>query len=101
MFRGYGIAFERKGTCNFGNDFARNVVIFGFGNSSSSHTDNRKNYFLELGEGTTSGINRSFSSPEKSLVFTLVKQRQNFAWVCIKMMKTIICLLMEKKSIYV
>ena len=30
---------------------ARNVVIFGVNNSSSSHADNRKNNILVLGEG--------------------------------------------------
>ena len=38
----YGIAFDGKGEWNFGNDFARNVIIFGVDNSSSYHTDNRK-----------------------------------------------------------
>ena len=27
---------------SFGNNFARNVVIFGLDNTSSSHTDNKK-----------------------------------------------------------
>ena len=34
----------------FCNDFARNVIIFGIDNSSSSHADNQKNNFLVLGE---------------------------------------------------
>ena len=58
---------------NIGNDFARNAVIFGVNNSSSSHTDNRKNNFLELGEGPTQGINNSTGSAEKKLVLILVK----------------------------
>ena len=36
---------------------------------------------LLLGEGWTNGINGSFGSPEKSVVFILLKQTQNFAWV--------------------
>ena len=36
---------------NFGNGYARNVIIFGADNSSSSHTDDLKNNFLSLGEG--------------------------------------------------
>ena len=43
---GYGIAFDRKGSWSFGNDFARNVMIFGVDNNSSSHTDNLKNDLL-------------------------------------------------------
>ena len=34
-------------------------------NSSSSHTDNRKNNIFVLGEGPTYDINGSFGSPEK------------------------------------
>ena len=36
---------------NFGNDFARNVIIFGLYNSSSFYSNNLKNSFLVLGEG--------------------------------------------------
>ena len=34
-------------------------------NSSSFHSDNRKNNFLKFGEGPTYGINGSLGSPEK------------------------------------
>ena len=40
-------------------------MIFGVDNSSSSHSDNRKNNFLVLGEGPTFRINVRFCSPEK------------------------------------
>ena len=45
--------------------FARNVVIFGVDNSSSSHTDNKKN-FLVLGDGPTDGTNVSNGAAEKT-----------------------------------
>ena len=45
VYSGYGIAFGGKGTWNFGNDYAKNVTIFGVDNSSSSHADNHKNNF--------------------------------------------------------
>ena len=60
----------------FGNYYARNVIIFGADNSSSSHADNLENNFL--GEGDTFGINGGFGVPVKK-VFILVKQTQNFA----------------------
>ena len=41
----YGIAFDGKGEWNFGNEFAKIIVIFGVDNSSSSHSDNRKIIF--------------------------------------------------------
>ena len=61
----YGIAFDGKGSWSF-NVFARNVIIFGVGNSSSSHTEYLKNIFLILGEGDTFGINGSFGAPEEN-----------------------------------
>ena len=39
MHTGYGIVFDGGGLWNFGNDFVKNVVIFGVDNSSSSHAD--------------------------------------------------------------
>ena len=34
MYSTYGIAFDGKGAWSFGNDFARNVIIFGVDNGS-------------------------------------------------------------------
>ena len=51
MYNGWGIAFDWEDSWSFGNDFARNVAIFGLDNSSSSHTYNRKSNFCVLGEG--------------------------------------------------
>ena len=48
---GRGIAFDTACSRNFGNEFARNIIIFGVDNSSSSHTDISKNNFWVLGEG--------------------------------------------------
>ena len=99
VYSGYGITFDNAGSWNFGNDFARNVIIFGVDNSSSSHFDNRKNKFLILGEGRTCGINGSFGPLKKSLVLILLKETQNFVWVYIIMLMLVICLLMEKRSL--
>ena len=51
MYSGYGIAFDGKGLWDFVSSSAKNVIIFGVDNSSSSHPDNRKNNFLVLGDG--------------------------------------------------
>ena len=77
---GYGIVFDGKCRWNFGNDFARNVVIFGFDNSSSSHADNRKTKILVPGEGPTYCINGSFDSREKMFTnnFSKVKTKLSF-----------------------
>ena len=62
---GYAIRFDIAGSWSFDKDFARNVIIFGADNSLSSHSNNRQNNFLLLGEGPTYGINGSLGSPEK------------------------------------
>ena len=72
------MAFRGEGPWSFGNDFAGNVVLFSADNSSSSYTDNWKNNFLVLGEGSADDINDSTGVTKKNLVLTLVKQRQNF-----------------------
>ena len=65
VYCGQRITFDSAGSWSFDNDFARNVIIFGVDNSSSSHSENRTNNFLILGEGPTYGVNGSFGSPEK------------------------------------
>ena len=46
MYSSYGIAFDGKGEWSFGNDTAKNVIIFEVDKSSPSHTGNLKNVFL-------------------------------------------------------
>ena len=48
VYSGYGISFDSAGSWSFGNGFARNVIMLGVDNNSSSHSDNRKNNFLIL-----------------------------------------------------
>ena len=45
VYSGYGRAFDGVGSCGFGNGFAKNIVIFGFDNSSLFHVENYKNKF--------------------------------------------------------
>ena len=72
-YSGYGITFDSTGSWSFDNDTARNVIIFGVDNSSSSHADNYKNNLLVLGEGPYFGINGSFGSPEKKFSINFSK----------------------------
>ena len=88
---GRGIAID-GGSWSFGNDFARNVVIFGVDNSSPSNNDNRKSNFLVLGDGPIAGINDSTVATEKSIVLTLVKRMPNFAQVYIAMVIKVACM---------
>ena len=63
---GYRMIFDSAGSCSFHSETARNVIIFGVHNSSSSHAENCKNNVLVLGTGPTFGINGRFGSPEKN-----------------------------------
>ena len=79
-----------------GNDFSRNIVIFGVENSSSFHTNNRVNNFLVLGEEQNDDVNGNAST---ILELTLVKRKLNFAWVCLIVVIIAPYLLMEKKNL--
>ena len=76
VYSEFDITFDNAGSWSFDNDFAGSAIVFGVDNSSSSHSDNFKNNFLVLGEGTTYGINGSFGSTEKILLLNLLKQAQ-------------------------
>ena len=76
LYSGYQLAFDSKGEWRFGNDYARNFIILGVDNSSSSHSENHKNNFSILGEGPTLRINGRFESLEKRLISILLKRTQ-------------------------
>ena len=65
VYSGYRIIFNSTDWWSFGNGTARNVIIFGVDNSSSSYVGNLKNNFLILGKGPTFGNNGSFGAPKK------------------------------------
>ena len=69
VYSEYGITFDSAGSWSFDNVFARNVIIFGADNSSSSHSDNRTNNFLILDEGPNYGNNGGFWLPEKTFKY--------------------------------
>ena len=92
LYSGYKIAFDWKGSWSFNDEFARNVIVFGVDNSSSSQTDNLKHDFVTSGEGDNFKTNGSLGEPEKNLMLILVKQRQSFVWICIIMLIIVIYL---------
>ena len=81
VYSGYGIAFDEKGDWSFDNGTARNNIILGADSSSSSHSDNRKNNFLILGEVRTFGINGSFGSAEKKFSINFAKLNTKFCLI--------------------
>ena len=45
VYSGNGIAFDEVGSWSFGDDFAKNVIVFDGDNSPSSHTNTSKSVF--------------------------------------------------------
>ena len=65
-YNSLGIGFDGEDSWSFGNGFAKNIVIFGVNNSSSSHTDKKKNNFLVFSEEPTDSINGSTVQHKKN-----------------------------------
>ena len=78
VFSGFGIVLDGTGSWNFGNDYARNVLIVGVDNSFSFHTENLKHYFLVSGKGPSCGINENFVSPDKKFSHTFSNKNSKF-----------------------
>ena len=78
VYSGYEIAFDGEGKESFNNNTARTVITFGVDNRSPSHSDNCKNIFLTLGEGTSFGINGSLGLPDKKFSINYTKPKTKF-----------------------
>ena len=76
-YSGYGIGFDRETSFSFGNDFGKNVIIFGVDMSSSTKIDNRKKHILVLGKLSTQGLESTLSA-KKCTPLTLLRKTQNF-----------------------
>ena len=55
---GYGIGFDAHSVFSLssGDEFGKNIIMFGVHNSSYAHADNRKKHILILGKGSTDGL---------------------------------------------
>ena len=73
------IVFDGLASWNFVNNFAKNFLIFGVDNSSSYHTDNRKNDFSLLGESLTDHFNGRIGVEEKNLSINLKKEKEKIS----------------------
>ena len=76
-YLGYGIGFDRKGSYSIGNEFGRNVIIFGVDMSSLAKIDNSKKDILILGKGPTQGLEHMFSA-EKLYSINFTKEKTEF-----------------------
>ena len=100
VYVGWEIAFDGAASWSCGNDFDRNVVIFGVDNSSSSHTDNQKNNFWVFDEGSsTADINNSVGTAKVKIVLTLLKQTKNIFLAFIKVVMKVICVWVKQKFV--
>ena len=86
VYNGYGTAFDGASSWSFAHYFPRNLifgnfprnVIFGVNKCLSSHTGNRENNSLVLGEGSTDDINSSAGTAEKKFSINFGKGKTNF-----------------------
>ena len=82
-YKGYGICFDKGGSCSEGSiNNGRNVLIFGVHESSLLHSNNKANNIYALGKDFVQGINntslyaekvfsRNFTQPNKKFVLSL------------------------------
>ena len=100
VYSGYGITFNGRGSWNFDNDFARNVIIFLL-EMLSFHlmlTIARKKILI-VGEGLTYGITGSFCAPEKKFGISFTKANPKFCF-CLHYNSDDSCFFVnEKKSL--
>ena len=78
MYSEYRYTFDTAGSWSFDNETVTHVIIFNVDNSSSSHSGNRKNNLLMLGEGPNLGINGKFGGPEKKFSIDFTKANKKF-----------------------
>ena len=76
-YSGHGIGFDRETSFSFGNDFGKNVIIFGVDTSSSTKIDNKKKDILILGRGPTQGL-ESILSAEKMYSINFTNKNTKF-----------------------
>ena len=76
-YSGYGIGFDRKGSCFFpGDEFGQNLIIFGADLSSSVHVDNKKRDILILGKRPTQGLEHTLTAGKMySTNFTVTRNK--------------------------
>ena len=77
-YSGYGIGFDRKEGFSVGNEFGRNVIIFGVDMSSSVHVDDKIKYILILGKGPTKGLDGTRLTAEKLYSINFTENNKDF-----------------------
>ena len=62
---------------SIGDEFGKNVIVFGVDMSSSSHIDNKKKDILILGKGPTQGLEHTLTA-EKLYSINFTKENTKF-----------------------
>ena len=75
IYYGHGKAYDSAGSLSFGNEFARNVIMFGIDKNSLRHFESRKYNVLILREEPTDYTNDSFGESEKKSRLNFTKSR--------------------------
>ena len=75
IYYGHGKGYDSAGSLSFGNEFARNVIMFGIDKNSLRHFENRKYNVLILREEPTDYTNDSFGESEKKCRLNFTKSR--------------------------
>ena len=73
VYSSYGIAFNGKGSWSFNENFARNVIIFGVGNSSSYHKFDRVDIEEVSFKGDAHDVSVNYDAIDKSNILNIHK----------------------------
>ena len=88
-YKGYGICFDEGDTFSKGNiTNGKNLLIFGFHESSLTHANNKANNIFVMGDGSVQGMNdttlyaekiysQNFTQPNKKFVLSLYYNRDD------------------------
>ena len=78
-YKGYGVCFDEGGTFSMGNiNNGRNILIFGFDESSLVHSNNKANNIYDMDGGIVQGINDTTLYAEKTYSQNFIQPSKKF-----------------------
>ena len=78
-YKGYGVCFDEGGTFSMGNiNNGRNILIFGFDESSFVHSNNKANNIYDMDGGIVQGINDTALYAEKTYSQNFIQPSKKF-----------------------
>ena len=76
-YSGYGIGFSRRDEFSFGNEYGKNVIVFGVDANNSIHATNKTQNILIHGRDLTQGLAGTTVYVENCIQLILLKLIQN------------------------